>query len=70
MATVAKKEIEKVPEHPKEISTMVRSLSSNLASIISVTCCFPLEVLKTRMQIQVSQILKSLDQAGLESLFD
>ena len=70
MATVAKKEIEKVPEHPKEISTIVRSLSSNLASIIYVTCCFPLEVLKTRMQIQASQILKSLDHTGLESLFN
>jgi Mitochondrial carrier protein len=25
-----------------------------MASVISVTACFPLEVLKTRMQIQVS----------------
>lgn len=38
---------------PKEISSKVRFLSSNIASVISVTACFPLEVLKTRMQIQV-----------------
>jgi uncharacterized membrane protein YczE len=38
---------------PDQISSPVRSLSSNLASLISVTVCFPLEVVKTRMQIQV-----------------
>ncbi|MFM7851584.1 MAG: MC/SLC25 family protein [Flammeovirgaceae bacterium] len=31
----------------------MRSLASNFASLISVTCCYPLEVIKTRMQIQV-----------------
>ena len=39
------------PQKKKEISSKVRFMSSNLASVISVTVCFPLEVLKTRMQI-------------------
>lgn len=38
----------------KQISTLVRSISSNIASLISVTCCYPLEVIKTRMHIQGS----------------
>ena len=42
---------------PDQISSPVRSLSSNLASLISVTVCFPLEVVKTRMQIQVRTLL-------------
>ena len=33
----------------KPISAKVRFLASNFASVISVTACFPLEVLKTRM---------------------
>ena len=41
----------------KPISSKVRFFSSNLASIISVTFCFPLEVMKTRMQIQVRIVL-------------
>ena len=53
MATV-EKETKKPLKHPHQISSKVRFISSNLASVISVTCCFPLEVLKTRMQIQVS----------------
>jgi hypothetical protein len=41
----------------KAVSSKVRFLSSNFASVISVTCCFPLEVMKTRIQIQVSHII-------------
>ena len=47
----------KTPPNPKpevKISAFVRSMSSNLASITAVTIMFPLEVVKTRMQIQVS----------------
>ena len=39
------------PKTHKTISSKVRFLSSNLASVISVTCCYPLEVMKTRIQI-------------------
>lgn len=35
----------------KPISAKVRFLASNFAAVISVTCCFPLELIKTRMQI-------------------
>ena len=35
----------------KPISAKVRFLASNMAAVISVTCCFPLELVKTRMQI-------------------
>jgi hypothetical protein len=40
------------PAKPKPISAFARSLASNIASWTSVTVCFPLEVIKTRMQIQ------------------
>ena len=36
---------------PEKISAWVRSISSHAAGLISVTLCFPLEVIKTRMQI-------------------
>ena len=35
----------------RTISSKTRFLSSNLASVTAVTVCFPLEVMKTRMQI-------------------
>lgn len=38
----------------RPVSTKVRILASNFASLISVTVCFPLEVIKTRMHIQVN----------------
>ena len=41
---------------PIKVAAWVRSLSSQTASLISVTVCFPLEVIKTRMQIQVSSL--------------
>ncbi len=50
----------------KHISAKVRFLASNMASVISVTTCFPLEVLKTRLQIQVRTSL--LTQKGLIGL--
>lgn len=36
---------------PVKVAGWIRSLSSQSASLISVTVCFPLEVVKTRMQI-------------------
>lgn len=43
-------------EHHKPIHVKgwIRSLSSHSASFIAVTVTFPFEVIKTRMQIQVS----------------
>ena len=42
------------------ISPFTRLLSSNVASIIAVTGCFPLEVVKTRMQVQGNLTAKEL----------
>ncbi|CDW79824.1 mitochondrial carrier protein [Stylonychia lemnae] len=62
----------------KQISAKVRFLSSNWASIISVTFCFPLEVLKTRLQIQgqmshekygVLSLKKIIQEEGFRGLY-
>lgn len=42
---------------PLQTAGWVRGLSSQMASLVSVTVCFPLEVIKTRMQIQVRTLL-------------
>ena len=39
---------------PMHVKGWIRSLSSHSASFIAVTVTFPFEVIKTRMQIQVS----------------
>mgnify|MGYP000551342807 CR=1 FL=1 len=53
-STPAKRQVQPAADKeatPVHISGWVRSGSSQLASLISVTVCFPLEVIKTRMQI-------------------
>lgn len=46
---------------------MVRLMSGNMAAVISVSACYPLEVLKTRMQIQVNYYLLTLLQGQMEN---
>ena len=53
MTSTSKKNTE-IPKKREGRSALVNSISGNLASMISVTLCFPLEVMKTRLQIQVS----------------
>ena len=51
-----------------EPSTLARTLAGNLASLTSVTTCFPLEVVKTRMQVQGGLGVSKFGLSSLKSV--